>query len=237
MRRSDAGVFKLGVVLLTAPVCGCSLLGGVGRPQAAGGVSLTPPPYYTSYYSTPKARALGEQYSRNLDRLLEQVVQSPVGRLQFANAIVSLGMGLFTHSASQPPDERYLGVLIGMPDILEGHRDFAAKVEQLFTQYGWDLLSILSSDVELGSDPKIAGYGLSFSWRNLTRTPSGPRLTVEEVVIYLPKASTDRFVKGLIDQEELLRSAVWFARQGEQPARLVRPASLAPQPAGQSPTH
>jgi hypothetical protein len=236
MVGSGAGLSKMGLVFLTATLCGCGLLGRLGRKDASGGVTLTPSSYYTTYYSTQKARYLGEKYSRNLDRLLEQVVQSPAGRLQFANAIVSIGMGFFTHSASQTPDARYLEVLIGMPDILEEEMDFAGKVDQLFAQYGWDLLSILSSDLELATDKEIAGYGLNFSWRNLARTPSGPRLTVEGAVIYIPKERAYRFVNRLIDQEKLLSSSVCFARQGDQPARLVRPAPLSPQPAVQSPT-
>lgn len=230
MVGSGVGFKKMGLVLLTVTLSSCGLLGRLGRQGASGGMTLTPPSYYTAYYSTQKARYLGEKYGHNLERLVEQVARGPVGKLQFANSIVSISMGFFTHSASQTPDARYIEVLIGMPDILEEKTDFIVKVDQLFTQYGRDLLSILSSDLEIATDEGIAGYGLNFSWRNIDQTPSGPRLTLEGAVIYIPKEKAYRFVKRLINQEELLRSSVFFARQGEQPARLVRPALPSPQP-------
>jgi len=173
---------------------------------------------------------LGETYSRNLEQLTEQVVRSPVGRLRFANPIVSISLGFFTHSASQPPDTRYLEVMIGIPDILQEEVDFREKVDQLFVQYGWELLTILASDKEIAASREIAGYGLNFSWRKLVRVPSGPRFTLEGAVLYIPKENAHGFVNQRIDQQELMRSAVLFIRQGEQPARLLRPSLPSPPP-------
>jgi hypothetical protein len=58
------------------------------------GLITTPPTYYT----TPKARYLGEKYRANLDRLLERIVRNPkTASLQFANNIASVGgIGFFT---------------------------------------------------------------------------------------------------------------------------------------------
>src|SRR5215208_4557415 len=74
-----------------------------------------------SYYSTPKARLLGEKYKDNLDRMVERIVRNPktVG-LAFANNIASVGgIGFFTHSAASLPDERYLEVVLAAPELFE----------------------------------------------------------------------------------------------------------------------
>ncbi|TMA60211.1 MAG: hypothetical protein E6J80_02600 [Deltaproteobacteria bacterium] len=201
------------------------------------GVTVAPPSYYTAYYSTQKARYLGEKYGRHLDQLMEQVVDSPVGRLEFANNIVSVSMGFFTHSASQAPDARYLEVLLGMPDILQESTDLRAKVERLFSQYGRELLAILANDMEIYNDKEVAGYGLNFSWRSIAQTPAGPHMTLEGAVVYVPKEEARRLVTQQIEPEEILGKAVIFARQGEHPAKLVRHPLSTPSPEVRAPTH
>ena len=216
---------------------GCSLGEGLSDNGAPVGVTVAPPSYYTAYYSTQKARYLGEKYGRHLDQLMEQVVDSPVGRLEFANNIVSVSMGFFTHSASQAPDARYLEVLLGMPDILQESTDLRAKVERLFSQYGPQLLAILANDMEIYNDKEVAGYGLNFSWRSIAQTPAGPHMTLEGAVVYVPKEEARRLVTQQIEPEELLGKAVIFARQGEHPAKLVPHPPSAPSPEARAPTH
>ena len=231
MARSGAGCLTIiGLIFLAVMPSGCGVSGRLGRKGAPVGVTLTQPSYYTAYYSTRKARYLGEKYSHQLDQLLEQIVQSPVGRLQFANNIVSVSMGFFTHAAAQPPDERYLEVLLAMPDILQESPDLSMKLEQLFSQYGQELLAILSSDTEIYNDNAVAGYGLNFSWRSLAQTPSGPRLNLEGAVVYISKEEVRRFLTRQLDQQELLERAAIFSRQGEHPAKLVRHSPISPQP-------
>src|SRR5262245_48674908 len=202
-------------------------------PAVEGGISLTPPAHYTTYYSTQKARALGESYNENLDRLVERIAQSPIGQMQFSNPIVSLSLGFFTHSASRPPDERYLEVILGMPDILEEETDVNVTVNRLFAQYGREILSILTSDATIAEDHKVAGYALNFSWRNMLRTPSGPRMTMKEAVIYIPKKKAERLVKQQIDDDELLGTSTIFVRQGEKPSQQVRYVPPPSQPESQ----
>jgi hypothetical protein len=212
------------ILLSLVTFLGCSAAKPQGNtpPGVEAGISLTPPAHYTTYYSTQKARALGESYGDNLDRLLERLTQSPVGQMQFSNAIVSLSLGFFTHSASRPPDERYLEVILGMPDILEEEADINATVSRLFAQYGREILAILASDTAIAEDLKVAGYGLNFSWRNMLRTPSGPRMAMKEAVIYIPKKKSERFLKQQIDHDELLGTSTIFVRQGENPSQQVR---------------
>ena len=181
-----------------------------------------PPSHYTAYYSSQKARALGETYADNLDHLLNQLTQSSIGKLQSTNAVVALSLGFFTHSASQPADERYLEAIIGMPDILEEEKDFTTQIRQLFSQYGAEVLSTLARDEVIVRDPKIAGYGLHFAWRNLRKTPSGPHLTMREAVMYLSKNQTQQFLSQQITQEMLLQHATLFSRQGERPAEPMQ---------------
>ena len=164
---------------------------------------------------------MGETYSDDLDQLLERLTRSSIGRLQFANAIVSVSLGFFTHSASQTPDERYLEVILGMPDILDNEADLTQLVTQLFSQYGGELLSILTEDQTISNDTKIAGYGLHFSWRSLKKTPSGPHLTLRESVVYLDKEQSRQFLGQRLTQDDLLRGAVLFIREGDQPARQI----------------
>src|SRR5438093_8545445 len=157
--------------------------------------------------------------------------------LEFANNIVSVSMGFFTHSASQAPDARYLEVLLGMPDILQESTDLRAKVERLFSQYGQELLAILANDMEIYNDKEVAGYGLNFSWRSIDQTPAGPHMTLEGAVVYVPKEEARRLVTQQIEPEEILGKAVIFARQGEHPAKLVPHPPSSPSPEARVPTH
>jgi hypothetical protein len=167
-------------------------------------------------------------YGENLDRLLETLTHSSIQNLQVAKAIVSISLGFFTHSATLSPDERYLEAIVGIPDIFDEETNFNLLVSQLFSQYGKDLLSVLASDKFITNDAKIAGYGLHFSWRNLIKTPSGPHLTMHEVVIYLTKEQTQLFLSQQLTLDMLLEHATMFSRQGEQPAeqrQYVPPSS------------
>jgi hypothetical protein len=173
---------------------------------------------------------LGEIHSHDLERLTDKLVQSQIGQLQFANAVVSLSMGFFTHAGSQPPDQRYLEVMVGLPDILDDHPDANTHINQLFSQYGRELLTVLSSERAIVDDAKIAGYGLNFSWRSMAVTPSGPRMTLNETVLYLGKEQAEKFLHGQLDQDGVLRDSTLFLRKGEQPAKHVAYVPPSPQP-------
>jgi hypothetical protein len=216
VRPTDRALFAVFLVV----VSGCA----AQEPPLAptGGTTQVPASYYTSYYSTQKARSLAETYSENLDRILERLTESSIGKLQFSHAVVSLSVGFFTHAAGQPSDERYLEVIIGIPDILDEEKDFSTLVRQLFSAYGHELLFILARDEALAQEIKIAGYGLHFSWRSLLKTPSGPRLSMREAVLYLSKDQVLQFLNQRITQDMLLTHATLYSRQGERPAEQVQ---------------
>ncbi|MGH7775254.1 MAG: SPOR domain-containing protein [Candidatus Binatia bacterium] len=220
-------VYFLGIylVFLTISFFGCSL---VQQPSKKQSLIVTPP----SSYTTEKARNLGQKYNQNLERLVTQVSLNPVtGRLQFANNIISVGgIGFFTHSFAKSPDERYLEVILGVPDSLDEKTDFTTKIERLISQFGSTLLSILSSDSEIYNDKEVAGYALNFSWRSASDAASGPRVTLESAVIYIPKDEARNFPSGRVNKEVLLRDSVIFAAQGERPAALVRYLPRVPGP-------
>ncbi|MFQ5683353.1 MAG: hypothetical protein ACE5HC_08795, partial [Candidatus Binatia bacterium] len=151
---------------------------------------------------------------------MQRLVQHPVTqRLQFANNISSVGgIGFFTHSASKSPDDRYLEVILGVPDVLQRKTDFSSKVDQLISEYGTELLTILVSDEEISTDGNVAGYGLNLSWRTSSEVQSGSRIRLERAVVYISKKAADRFLaQG--GSERLLGSAVIFATQGNGTAR------------------
>ncbi len=216
---------RIYLVFLTTSFFGCGL---IEQPSKKNFLIVTPP----SSYTTEKARNLGQKYNQNLERLVTQVSRNPVtGRLQFANNIVSVGgIGFFTHSFAKSPDERYLEVILGVPDSLDEKTDFTAKIERLISQFGSTLLSILSSDSEIYNDKEVAGYALNFSWRSTSDAASGPRVTPESAVIYIPKDGARDFVSGRVNKEALLRDSVIFAAQGERPAALVRYLPQVPRP-------
>jgi cell division protein FtsN len=198
---------------------GCTLVEERTKKESSLGLIVTPP----SYYTTIRARYLGEKYKENLQRLVERVVQNPVtGKLQFANNIASLGgIGFFTHSATKSADERYLEVMLGAPDVFDDQTDLDSKMERLFSQYGSELLNVLTADSQIYNDKEVAGYGLNFSWRNTSQSPSGPRVTLERAVIYISKSDVQRFLNRQLVQNDLLSGSVIFALQEEGPARLV----------------
>lgn len=228
MIHRDSRLTKSAIfTLLFVTASGCSAQKPPPSPTPTGGTTRVPASYYTTYYSTQKARSLGETYGENLDHILDQLTQSSIGKLQFANAVVSLSVGFFTHAASQPPDQRYLEAIIGMPDILDEEKDFSTLVGQLFSDYGRELLSTMAQDETIARDTKIAGYGFHFSWRSLLKTPSGPRLSMREAVLYLTKDQAQQFLNQHITQDMLLTHATLFSRQGEHPAEQVQYVSPA----------
>src|SRR5262245_19154643 len=113
MGRATDGV-KIGWGLLAIVLGGCSATTHADRNVAPSGARLTLPSHYNTYYSSQKARYLGEVHDRDLERLMDNLVQGPIGQQQFANAVVSVSMGFFTYANSQPPDQRYLEVILGM---------------------------------------------------------------------------------------------------------------------------
>ena len=156
MTRRDSRPLKGALlVLLLVAAYGCATRKPPPVPSPTGKTTQLPASYYNTYYSTQKARTLGETYSENLDHILEQLTQSSIGKLQFANAVVSLSVGFFTHAASQPPDERYLEAIIGMPDILDEEKDFSTLVGQIFSDYGRELLSTMTQDEAIARETKI----------------------------------------------------------------------------------
>lgn len=213
----------MGVAFLSSA---CALLDDQApRKSAPAGLIVTP----ASYYSTAKAKYLAAKYRENLDRIVERIVRNPkTSALQFANNISSVGgIGFFTHSATKTPDERYLEVVLATPETFESHIDVSAKVQQLFSRYGAELLGILASDADIYRDKEMSGYGVNLAWRNLAANPAGNRVILARAIVYFPKERVQRFLRNEINQNELLAEAVIFAVDEDGPLNLV---SYKPQP-------
>ncbi len=84
-------------------------------------------------------------------------------------------------------------------------------------RYGPALLNIISSDDEIYKEKFVAGYGLNFSWRNL----SDGDVSVERAVIYVSKGQARKFLDEGLSQEELLAGAAIFSVQEAGASRLV----------------
>lgn len=192
------------------------------------GLITTPP----SYYSTAKARQLGEKYKENLERLVEQIVRNPrTAHLQFANNIATVGgLGFFTHSATKTPDERYLEVVLTVPETFEKKGDYSEKLQRLFSTYGRELLAILAGDPAIFQDKDVAGYGLNLTWRTVSPGSPGRRVILERAVSYFSKERVGEFLKGRASENLLLAGAVIFAVEENGPMSLVsyRPQEIKP---------
>jgi cell division protein FtsN len=223
-------IFKSFVLLQCLALFGACASFDEGASKRADSTSLiaTPP----TYYSTAKARYLGVRYKDNLDRLVERITRNPkTAMLQFANNISSVGgIGFFTHSATQSPDERYLEVVISAPETFEVKGEFDEKVQQLFSRYGAPLLEIVSADSDIFQDREMSGYGLNFSWRNVVSGPSGKRVALERAILYFPKEQVRTFLAQGLDQNALLGGSVIFAVEEDGPLKLVsyRPQNTTP---------
>lgn len=163
-------------------------------------------------------------YQPNLEFIVEELVRNPITRkLQFSANIGSVGgIGFYTHSATETPDERYLEVILAVPDVLDSKTNFITKVNQLFSKYGSELLSVLAGDDDILDELDVAGYGLNFSWRTRPDVSSSSSVVIERAVIYNLKRKVHEFVTLQIDQEELLKNSIIFAIQGEGQARQIR---------------
>jgi hypothetical protein len=207
-------------LLVSWLVSGCALMneGGSKKPLPSNLIA-TP----ASYYSTAKARYLGNKYKDNLDRLTERIVRnSTTSPLQFANNISSVGgIGFFTHSATKTPDERYLEVVLATPETFETKGEYSDKVNQLFARYGQELLSILAGDSEIFQDKELAGYGLNLTWRNVIADAPANRVSLARAIIYFHKERVQNFLRRSVSQNELLGDAVIFAVEDDGPLNLV----------------
>jgi cell division protein FtsN len=218
--------------LFLAAICwllaSCAILEENPKKNQQFGLITTPPTYYT----TQRARYLGERYRSNLDRLVERIVRNPkTANLQFANNIASVGgIGFFTHSAAGSIDERFLEVIMGVPDSFDTHLEHSAKVSRVFSLYGAELLAILVSDPDIYQEKEVNGYGLNLSWRNLFSDAEGPKISLERAVLYFSKAKARAFLRGDLTQSALLGDAVMFAVVDDGPMKLVsyRPRALKP---------
>jgi sporulation related protein len=210
---------KAWILALGLAVLGCNLVGDPPRKSSMSGLIVTPP----SYYSTPKGRFLGAKYRENLDRLVESIVRnSTTAKLQFANNIASVGgIGFFSHGATKTPDERYLEVILGAPEIFESKGDFSAKVDRIFSLYGRELLGILAGDSGIEQETEVSGYGLNFSWRNVGSKESASGVFLERMVVYFPKEKVRAFLGQQIKQNDLLGDATIFAAEQDGPMNLV----------------
>ena len=194
-----------------------------GRAKAFTKQSLVPDP---PYYSTAKSKHLASQYETNLQNLLVQIVSNPATEtLQFADTNLSIkSIGFFSHATAKSPDERYLEVIVSVPNVFDEKVNFSSKLRFLFSRYASALLSILSSDTDISNDKLVAGYGLNFSWR----TTSGSRINLERGVIYLPKDQAQKLLSGQISQEEVLSGAAIYAVRAGEPATQVQYTQPAP---------
>jgi hypothetical protein len=213
---------KLKVLLVVSPwlAIGCALLdGNAPKKTAPSGLIATPP----SYYSTAKARYLGGKYKENLDRMVERIVRnSKTSTLQFANNISSVGgIGFFTHSAAKTADERYLEVVLATPETFETKGELSDKVHRLFSQYGPELLGIISGDSDIYQDKELSGYGLNLAWRNILAEPAGNRVTMARAIIYFPKDRVRNFLRQELNQNDLLGNAVIYSVEEDGPLTLV----------------
>jgi SPOR domain len=216
------------ILVASTVLVGCASVDENPKKNPQLGLITTPPTYYT----TQKARYLGEKYKNNLDRLVERIVRSPkTGTLQFANNIASVGgIGFFTHSATSSADERFLEVIMAVPETFDAKLEQSAKVHRVFSLYGPELLSILASDSDIYQEKEVGGYGLNFSWRNLVPDSTGPRISLERAILYFPKARASGFLRGDLTQNALLSEAVIFAVVADGPMKLAsyRPQELQP---------
>jgi hypothetical protein len=209
-------------------LAGCATVEENPKKNQQLGLITTP----ATYYTTQRARYLGERYKNNLDRLIERIVRNPkTTNLQFANNIASVGgIGFFTHSATTSIDERFLEVIIGIPDTFDSKLDHSAKVARVFSLYGVELLSILISDADIYQEKEVNGYGLNLSWRNLFSDAAGPKISLERAVLYFSKAKVRSFLRGDLTQSALLGEAIMFAVVDDGPMKLVsyQPRELKP---------
>lgn len=207
------------LIAIASILTGCSTVEENSRKITQLGLITTPPAYYT----TQKARYLGEKYKNNLNRLVERIVRNPkTANLQFANNIASVGgIGFFTHTGTNSVDERFLEIILGIPDTFDAKTDHNAKVRQVFSLYGTELLSILASDSDIYQEREVSGYGLNLSWRNLVPDPAGTRISLERATLYFPKARVQSFLRGEVSQNTFLGEAVIFAVVDDGPMRLV----------------
>ncbi|HXK26738.1 MAG TPA: SPOR domain-containing protein [Candidatus Binatia bacterium] len=210
---------KAWILALGLAVLGCNLVDDPPRKSGMSGLIVTPP----SYYSTPKGRFLGAKYRENLDRLVESIVRNPTtAKLQFANNIASVGgIGFFSHGATKTPDERYLEVILGAPEVFEYKGNYSAKVNHIFSLYGRDLLGILAGDPGIEQETEVSGYGLNFSWRNVGSKESASGVFLERTVVYFPKEKVWAFLRQQINPNDLLGDSTIFAAEQDGPMNLV----------------
>ncbi len=214
------GIFSFSLWLPVVFFAGCGLFDdSLSKRPSNSGLIATP----VTYYSTSRARYLGTKYKDNLDRMVEKVVRNPkTSSLQFANNISSVGgIGFYTHSVTKTADERFLELVMAVPETFESKGAHSDKVSRLFTLYGSELLAILTGDSDIYQDKELAGYGLNLAWRSLVSEAAGNRVVLERAIVYLSKEKSRGFLRREISQNELLANATIFAVEEDGPLNLV----------------
>jgi hypothetical protein len=213
-------IYQHALLSMTLFLGSCGLLNdSASKKPSNTGLIATP----VTYYSTSRARYLGTKYKDNVDRLVERIVRnSKTASLQFANNISSVGgIGFFTHSATKTADERYLEVVLAVPETFETKGAHSDKVSRLFSSYGSELLAILNGESDIYQDKELTGYGLNLAWRNIITEPAGNRVTLERAIVYLTKEKTRNFLRREINQNDLLADATIFTVEEDGPLNLV----------------
>ncbi|MEO6162663.1 MAG: hypothetical protein ABIP88_00860, partial [Candidatus Binatia bacterium] len=213
-------IYQHALLSMTLFLGSCGLLNdSASKKPSNTGLIATP----VTYYSTSRARYLGTKYKGNVDRLVERIVRnSKTASLQFANNISSVGgIGFFTHSATKTADERYLEVVLAVPETFETKGAHSDKVSRLFSSYGPELLTILNGENDIYQDKELTGYGLNLAWRNIIAEPAGNRVTLERAIVYLAKEKTRNFLRREINQNDLLADATIFTVEEDGPLNLV----------------
>lgn len=233
--RVRSWLTKAAMVTVSCVVIACSLSDPYANKNASVSLITTPP----SYYSSAKARSLGAKYKENLDRLAERIVRTPkTANLQFANNISSVGgIGFFTHSATNTPDERYLEVIVSTPESFDNKQEFGAKLGQIFATYGSELLAILASDPAIYQENDVSGYGLNLTWQSIVQASAGSRIIVEGAVMYFKKETVGAFLHQNMDQKNVLTGAIIFAAEEHRPLKLVSYHQTDPKPDTRLPIH
>src|SRR5215510_1024070 len=213
-------ITRIALAIVTLVCSACAMFDdNAPKKPPAQGLIATPP----SYYSTAKAKYLAGKYKENLDRMVERIVRNPkTSSLQFANNISSVGgIGFYTHSATKIPDERYLEVVLATPETFDTKGEVTEKIQQLFSRYGFELLTIMSGDGDIYRDNELSGYGLNLAWRNVISEPSGNRVAMARAILYFPKERVRNFLHNDLNPSDLLTEAVIFAIDEDGPLNLV----------------
>jgi hypothetical protein len=207
MKQSLFRVFGLGFwIILTS---GCATL----APPISMESAILPEAAYT----TQIGRTLAQQYRPNLVNIFSTIRgKYSYTLMEFLSDTTSIGF-VTNPAKAGAAEPTFLAIQVGTGETFNTlQTDYNKRAATVFSRYGQELFNLAVSQKEVMQEPKVEGVLITIAWwaKNFLYEEyvNG---TVERMTIVATKQDCEDFIAYRISNQEFLRKASIFGRQGD----------------------